>query len=448
MYKKLLVGFFCLNFQILAVSSFNVAFANNEDDIESLKRDIIDMKKIYEEKINNLENKLADLEKNIEPVATSSSSDSHEDHDEHGGLNTTIAAVLNGKYTSYSESSHEIPGFSLGEEGERGREGLAIDESELIINSNLDNKFASSLTAAIVREDGADKIELEEAYLETLNAKILPDNFFAKAGRAFWTLGALNEQHTHADNFADRPLPYRVFLHKSYNDDGVEFSYLFPSNFYHEIGAGIFRGDDFPFGSNNSQGSDAWSAYYRTGGDINFNQSWNLGTYVLSGKSRNGRTSNEDTLTFKGDSELLILNLGYTIKRKDNKAINIQAEYFTRNQDGYFNDSDAETGDVYFDDDDGGWYVELYSKESNNMGYGFRYSKLNAPSVPSGLVGSSMDSSNHDPEVYNVMADWKMSNLSRLRLQYNYENVTNSIGDNQFMLQYIINTSGDHGHDH
>ena len=34
-------------------------------------------------------------------------------------------------------------------------------------------------------------------------------------------------------------------------------------------------------------------------------------------KSRNGRTSNEDTLTFKGDSELLILDLGYTIKRKN-----------------------------------------------------------------------------------------------------------------------------------
>ena len=42
----------------------------------------------------------------------------------------------------------------------------------------------------------------------------------------------------HADDFADRPLPYRVFLNKAYNDDGLEASYLFGSS---EIGFGIFR---------------------------------------------------------------------------------------------------------------------------------------------------------------------------------------------------------------
>ena len=42
-----------------------------------------------------------------------------------------------------------------------------------------------------------------------------------KFGRAFWTLGSLNAQHSHSDNFADRPLPYRAFLDKAFNDDGL-----------------------------------------------------------------------------------------------------------------------------------------------------------------------------------------------------------------------------------
>ena len=64
-------------------------------------------------------------------------------------------------------------------------------------------------------------------------------------------VGVLNPQHAHADDFADRPLPYRVFLNKAYNDDGLEASYLFGSS---EIGFGIFRGEDFPFG--NTAGSE------------------------------------------------------------------------------------------------------------------------------------------------------------------------------------------------
>ena len=51
----------------------------------------------------------------------------------------------------------------------------------------------------------------------------------------------LNTQHAHADDFADRPLPYRVFLNKAYNDDGIETSYLLPTMSINEFGFGIFR---------------------------------------------------------------------------------------------------------------------------------------------------------------------------------------------------------------
>ena len=43
-------------------------------------------------------------------------------------------------------------------------------------------------------------------------------------------------------------LPTVYFLNKSFNDDGAEASYILPTDFYSEIGGGVFRGDAFPIG--------------------------------------------------------------------------------------------------------------------------------------------------------------------------------------------------------
>ena len=77
----------------------------------------------------------------------------------------------------------------------------------------------------------------------------------------------------------------RVLLNNSFNDDGFEFSYILPSDFYTEIGGGLFRGDDFPFGTGDGKSQGGWSAYARIGGDIGLNQSWRLGYYNLTGEA-------------------------------------------------------------------------------------------------------------------------------------------------------------------
>ena len=51
----------------------------------------------------------------------------------------------------------------------------------------------------------------------------------------------MNEHHAHTDDFADCPLPYRAFLNKAYNDDGLEVSHVLPTDFYTEIGGGVFK---------------------------------------------------------------------------------------------------------------------------------------------------------------------------------------------------------------
>jgi len=296
-----------------------------------------------------------------------------------------------------------------------------------------------------VREDGSDKVELEEAYIQTLPGAGLPDGARAKAGRAFWTFGYLNEHHSHSDDFADRPLPSRVYLNGSFNDDGVEISYVLPTEFYSEIGGGVFRGDDFPAGGSAS-GLGAWSVYARTGGDIGDTQSWRIGAYMLQ-SDVNSRKTNEAMVTFVGENTLYAADARYTWAPAGNakeQEFIAQAEFFIRDEDGTYNDASSGTGTLAFNDSSFGWYAQSVYKFAQAWRVGARYSRLHAPDTAPGFAGSALDSQGHDPHTYSVMGDWTNSESGRIRLQYNREKLDNGSADNQFLVQYIMSI-GAHG---
>lgn len=434
---------------LITFLSSTSALAASDSAIDALRDEIRSMRQAYEGRIADLEAKLAKVEqKQDEVVETASAVPATSKRSIFGNrFNPSIGVILNGKLSNFSRGSSEIAGFGVGEEGERGREGLAIDESELNFSASVDDKFFGSLTAAIVREDGEDKVELEEAFIQTLPGFGLPAGLTAKAGRAFWTLGYLNEHHAHADDFADRPLPYRVFLNKSFNDDGAEVSFVLPTEIYSEIGGGVFRGDDFPFGGADGEGAGAWSLFARVGDDIGDNQSWRIGGYVLSGEASSGRESNEDMVSFIGDTNLYVADARYTWAPTGNareQELILQGEYFWRNEDGTYEDMDAGTAVVPFDDDSSGWYAQAVYKFHPQWRVGGRYSRLETPDVPAGLIGSALDSGGHDPEAYAAMVDWTNSEFSRVRFQYNHEELSDGADDNQFILQYIMSI-GAHG---
>ena len=204
-------------------------------------------------------------------------------------FNPAIGIVLNGMFSEYSSDESEIPGFPTGHESERPAQGLSLGHSEIAISSNIDDKFHGNLTLGLgVHPGEPTEVELEEAYIQTLPGAGLPEGMRIKAGRSLWTFGYLNEQHRHGDDFADRPLPYRAFLDSAYNDDGAELSIVLPADFYSEIGLGVFRGDDTPFGGS-ANGRGAWSAYTRFGGDLGRDSAWRIGAYVLGGEARGER---------------------------------------------------------------------------------------------------------------------------------------------------------------
>ena len=419
------------------------AMAQGVTGSAAIMKEIRALKEAYEKKTAELEAKIKALEAQKSQQTAKNKTPAGRRIIKDNSFNPSIGLVLNGKASSFTrKTAGDMAGFAIGEEGERGNEGLSIDESELNFSTNIDDKFYGSLTAAIVREEGEDKIELEEAYVQTLPNAGLPDGARLKFGRAFWTFGYLNEQHAHADDFADRPLPYRAYLNKAFNDDGVELSYVLPTEQYFEVGGGAFRGDDFPSG-NSVTGLGGSSIFARTGGDLGNNQSWRLGAYAMYSDA-NARATEEGAVTFNGNSYLYAADVRYTYAPTGNakaQELILQAEFFQRDEDGTYN---VGGGAVALDDTSVGFYAQAVYKFSPSIRAGIRYSQLDPVDTPAGLVGTDLDSRGHNPRTVSVMADWTNSEFGRIRLQYNHEDLNDVATDKQVILQYVMSL-GAHG---
>ena len=264
-----------------AQSQADPSAAELAEQIQALKREYEARIGALEAQISTLESQAQDAEPESEsvPRAARPASDN--------AFNPGIGVVLNGMVSAYSADEFEIHGFPTGHESERAAKGLSLGHSEIAMSGSIDDKFLGNLTLGLgVHPGEPTELELEEAYIQTLPGAGLPEGMRIKAGRALWTLGYLNEQHAHGDDFVDRPLPYRAFLDNAYNDDGAEVSLVLDTDFYSEVGIGAFRGDDTPFAGSDS-GRGAWSAFARLGGDFGRDSAWRIGGYVLDGRARN-----------------------------------------------------------------------------------------------------------------------------------------------------------------
>lgn len=437
------------------------ALAQSDADLSAIRAEIQAMRDAYESKIEQLESKVETLESkqnsttqqvqqveqtqatvasNVSSVPATSRRSIKD-----SSFNPAIGVILNGKYNNFSEDSGDIAGFAIGEEGERGGEGFGIDETELNFSVSVDDKFRGSTTLAVLEEEGETVVEIEETYIATT---ALPYGVEAKAGRFFSELGYLNSNHTHSDDFADRPLTNRAFLDNNYGDDGVQVSAVLPTPIYTEIGAGAFRGDDFPGGGANGNDIGAWTAYARVGDDIGDKTSWRLGLSTLQADGVS-RDTNEDTVNFSGDSNLYVADARAVYAPTGNNAeqeVILQGEYFYRDEDGTYNDIDAGTGDIAYDDSQSGWYAQSVYKFHPQWRVGARYSQLYAGDVPAGLVGSVLDDDGHNPWAATAMVDWTNSEFSRIRAQYSMEEVADGQEDNQFTLQYIMSLGAHSAH--
>jgi hypothetical protein len=386
----------------------------------------------------SIDARIAALEAKIKNLETTSIQNAAPPSNAMSVFNPSMNIILNGRYGYFSKDQDGIPGFQIGEEGMRGDRGISVGESELNFGANVDDKIYAALTAAIVSEDGEDIIELEEAYIQSLG---LPYGVTLTGGRLFPTFGYLNEKHKHTDDFVDRPLPYRAYLNGGFSDDGVQAAIVLPTDFYSEIGGGVFRGRGFPAAS---EGNDAglFTAYARIGGDIGVGHAWRLGGSYLHAKSNHDGREDEE-FAFTGKDDIYGIDAKYTYSPNGNnkeQELTLQAEYLFRREKGVYDDGAVA---AKFNSNTSGFYTQAVYKFMTQWRVGYRYAFLDAAKTPADFVGTALDSEGHDPQTHSLMAEYDTSEFGRFRLQYNYD-LTYDKPDNQIILQYTV-SFGAHG---
>ncbi len=392
----------------------------------------------YEQRVRELEQRVKQLESGATP-----GTDSRNTQSASSAFNPAISLILDGKLSGFSRrpGTYVLPGFALGEETDPGDEGLRLGESELVMSANIDDKFYGEFTAALTPEN---ETEIEEAFFETL---ALGGGATLKAGRFFSHIGYLNPVHAHAWDFADQPLVYRAMLGNQYKDDGAQLRWVAPTDVFLELGAEIFRGDNFPAGGAANSGKGTHTVFVHIGGDVGASHAWRLGLSRLDADSKNRATGAAATPDlFTGASELTGVDFIWKWAPNGNpKQTNFkfQTEYFTRDEDGTFDPASSGTPLTY-NGKQKGWYTQAVYQFMPRWRVGLRYDRPQANAVNAALAGTVLDKQGHDPKRTGVMADFSNSEFSRLRFQVNKDESRVNQKDTQWYLQYIMSL-GAHG---
>lgn len=159
-------------------------------------------------------------------------------------------------------------------EGGRDR-GLQLGHSDLLGSGPVGSQFKARLAAVFATHEGNLEKSMEEAWLETTR---LPAGLQLRAGRFASQIGYLNQQHPHADDFVERPLLYRSFLGRHWNDDGLRLNWTAPTPFYLMVGAEAFGGKRLVDQvQQTAPRVGAQTLAVKVGADFDRSNSWQLG---------------------------------------------------------------------------------------------------------------------------------------------------------------------------
>ncbi|MES9926365.1 MAG: hypothetical protein ABW152_19995 [Candidatus Thiodiazotropha endolucinida] len=371
-------------------------------------------------------------------------------------FNPDISLILDGRFGAFdNESEYELPGFMLGGEAGRGEEGFHLGHNELAISANVDDLFYGKLTAAIADHEGDTEVELEEAFIETA---ALGNGVNIKAGRFFSAIGYLNQQHGHAWDFVDAPLIYRGLFGEQLIDDGIQVSWVAPTDIYLQLGGELLRGERFPAGGASNDGKGAGTLFAKIGGDIGESHAWQLGLSHWRAEVED-RTSGghhhegeaEEVPTYSGDSEVTGIDFVWKwapLGNASQRNFKLQGEYFIRDEEGdvIMDDGSESPESTTYDGEQEGWYLQGIYQFMPRWRVGLRYDRLESDNKGSDeevLAEAGLDNEGHKPERITLMGDYSHSEFSRLRLQYarddSYED-----SDDIVMLQFVMSL-GPHG---
>lgn len=218
-------------------------------------------------------------------------------------------------------SASELPDISLiinsggyftdnSDDENRGK--FKINEAELGMQAYLYPSIRADFIAAFEQEYEDDSItsetDIEEAYLTFME---LPFGLQGTIGRRLIPLGRTNPVHPHHWAYTASPLVLtNLFGEHSLNDDGLELSYLIPSDLYVKLSAGIWNGKK-P-GHNHEHSDEAEGEEGESGGEANHSHHFGEETISWEGKLYTGRIYTDIPL-----SKELHLEPGYTFLKDE-----------------------------------------------------------------------------------------------------------------------------------
>ncbi len=351
-------------------------------------------------------------------------------------FNPAISLILDGRYTDYPADKLDfaLPGFMLGGEAGLPEHGFSTGHSELSLSANIDDKFYGKFTAAIVEHEDTE-LELEEAWFETLG---LGYGLTIKGGKFFSGLGYLNQQHAHADDFADTPLVYQAMLGGRLADSGLQVRWLAPTAVYLTLGAELLRGTRFP-GGEHADGNRGRTLFAKTGGDLGTSSSWQLGLSRYSseferregGDHAHGGAAVDIELR-DGETTINVLDVVYKWAPHGNpgeRNFKCQAEYFQRDEQGRGHISEGgNTASADYTGEQEGFYVAAIYQFMPKWRVGARFDQLSADNAIANFSNGGIAADEFaeetglgpaaaDPQMTSLMVDYSHSEFSRLRLQ-------------------------------
>lgn len=475
----------------LAVLAAPVSVQANDEELAELKALIQDMRRHYEERLSELDQRLAAAEARArqaeqaqraataEPEAGVATTARRGAVTSGGAFNPRLSLILDGN--GYYDDAHGEGAELLGEAFRAGAghghghdhgaaeeghvhggadNGFNFREAELWLSATVDPYFDAQATVAF---DAGGDAEIEEAFLET---RTLPYGLKLKAGKFFSDVGYLNRQHPHAWDFADQNLAHQNLFGFNLADTGVQLTWLPDWPLYTLFGVEALQGDQERFGAlvedaeereellldDADSGPRLFTGFVKVAPDLGFNHALQLGASVVHSRQAQlvGEIEEEEA-GFDGDQTLWGLDLVY--KYDSPRAYGagdlvVQSEYLFDSRDmriSAFDDDPMLVGRHRKFKTDGA-YLQGWYGIAPRWQVGLRYDALGFTNEATG-AGGSEDYDRSDR--WTAALTFRPSEFSLLRLQASTADVVTgedgaSSDFEYFYLQYVLSL-GSHG---
>jgi hypothetical protein len=450
---------------LLALAAPTGAFADAASDVQALRREFDQVRADYEARLRALEQRVKAAEAAAAaapagapaapPVAAASPPPSAAAALASGrgnSFNPAMSLILSGVYgrSSRDPADYRLHGFQLPPDAEigPGTRGFSLAESELGFSASIDPYWRGAANIAVAPDNS---VSVEEAFVQTTS---LGHGLSLKAGRFFSGIGYLNAQHAHAWDFVDAPLAYQAMLGTQFNDDGLQLTWLAPTERFIELGVEVGRGRSFPGGDAGRNGAGMRAITAHTGGDIGESHSWRAGLSMLNAKAAGQALSALDssgngiTNAFTGKTRVWVLDGVWKWSPNGNATrtnFKLQGEYLRSTRTGSLvaDVSGAAVADAYRAAQSG-WYLQGVYQFMPRWRVGLRTERLNPGSPDFGINTALLANDGFHPHKNTLMVDYSPSEFSRVRLQIARDNARLGRADNQLFIQYQMSL-GAHG---